>query len=291
MDDIGDWSVVSGRHLQVMVGASASASTFNILKGLGLQSNLRLCLDAGDSASYNPVAQPYQWLDTAAGNNFWRGNSSIGNMFAPQFNGVAGHLSPNEYWSSNGYGCFTWVAGPAVMPAGWSNMHKAIARFTIFSWMRTPIVPVGQYLVLFDTRANADLTGPGVVFYLTGSGSSTVLAFQILNDSGAAITPTTSGIFLAPNVLSMVSVSIDAVGVTAFFGINGSYASFNSALLSASYSSANPVRVPFIGATNTTQAFLPIGSRLYSIAIIEGISLTQAQISNIFNANRGRFGV
>jgi len=299
MDDIRHGAFVTGRHI-IVGGGGMLAPLSNVLQLFGLAGNNRLCLDAGDKNSYDPSIQTQWWADTSGGgNDFWRGGPDTGDMYEPAFNGIAGALDATNYWSSAGFGCFTWrYAGPSTLiPNSWSNMHRPGAKFTIFSWIRIPSTATGSLIVLFDDRKNADFSGPGVVFYLPGSsvGGPNPVGIAVSNTTGYFVNPVpfvpTGGSFgLAANQISMISATIDATAGSGFFGVNGSYQTF-----SANYSSASalpaPVTTPFIGASVQTSAFLPPGTRLYTLCIIEGVALTQDQVSNIFNAMRMRFGV
>jgi len=105
-------------------------SLINTLKNLGLTTNLRVCLDAGDLNSYDGTSQT--WKDLSGGGyDFFRGTSSSSDSSDPTFNGTAGRLSSGEYLSYDGGDYFTLAQ---TNPAWVNTFHKAGAKFTICQW-------------------------------------------------------------------------------------------------------------------------------------------------------------
>ena len=96
----------------------AGLTLLQILTLQGLTSGLLFALDAGDIASYGGSGQV--WSDTSgAANHFNRGLSSSSESSDPTFNGTAGGLSENEYFSCDGGDYFSLASG--TFDDGWSK--------------------------------------------------------------------------------------------------------------------------------------------------------------------------
>src|SRR5690349_1915490 len=103
-----------------------------VIQQLGLTTGLKLCLDAGDSASV-AVGSQAKWLDVAGnGYDFYRGSSAAGDAAEPTFNGTPGNLSASEYFSSDGGDNFTY---DSANESWMDNLHKDGAKFTICCWI------------------------------------------------------------------------------------------------------------------------------------------------------------
>lgn len=124
---------------------------------LGLLTNLKLCLDAGDASSYT---SGQSWLDVSGnGSDFFVGATVGAEGSDPTFNGVAGSLTPNEYWSFDGGDYFRYDSANETWM---TNMHKDSAAFTLVTW--TYINALGTANGLAGTRG-ASAGNTGVIFF------------------------------------------------------------------------------------------------------------------------------
>lgn len=249
----------------------------DIIDGLSLTTGLKLCLDAGDSASYNPSVQTAKWLDTSGnGYDFYRGNSATADPQEPTFNGSAGGLSPSEYWSFDGGDYFTY---DATNEAWMDNLHKDGSTFSLVAaFYRNS----GSDLVrIFTTGSNNTAIGCRILISATsilnfiianGSASQTVLqATTAVNSSGWTVL----GLSYDENTGNWVSV------------INGSVDSGTQTFTAPSASNASMVarigvQVGVVGANtaNTRQSLQ---------AMWEGVALTSSQLTDLYNEINQRF--
>jgi len=91
-----------------------------IIRGLSLDTNLKLCLDAGEGDSYT---SGQSWLDLAgSGYDFFLGQDGSSDSTDPTFNGVANTMTSSEYWSFDGGDYFTY---DTTNETWMENLHKA----------------------------------------------------------------------------------------------------------------------------------------------------------------------
>lgn len=87
---------------------------YQMIQDIGGTSNLRLCLDAGASSSYDGTSQ--YWNDISGNSeNFYLGNNVNVNNYDPTFHGTAGGLSSSEYFSFDGGDRFTSVSSSSLL--------------------------------------------------------------------------------------------------------------------------------------------------------------------------------
>lgn len=116
-----------------LIGFGARANVLNktlleIIQDLSLDTNLELCLDAGDGNSYTSGTK---WLDVSGnGYDFFRGATISVATDDPTFNGTAGGLTSAEYWSFDGADFFEL---DQANPTAFENMHKDNADCTIIA--------------------------------------------------------------------------------------------------------------------------------------------------------------
>lgn len=80
---------------------SAKQNFYEMIVAESATANLEFCVDAAEIDSYAGSGQT--WLDLSGnGNNFYRGSNSSAESYDPTFNGTAGELTANEYFSSDG---------------------------------------------------------------------------------------------------------------------------------------------------------------------------------------------
>jgi hypothetical protein len=263
----------------------------DVIKHLGLTSGLKLCLDAGDANSYSGSGQV--WSDLSGGGyHFNRGADSSAGSDDPTFNGVAGRQSASEYWSFDGGDEFRLAQSN---PSWIENLHKNNAIWSFALWI-----------------------------YYVGGGANTVSPLFLTGDSGADV-----GFSLAidhDNDLSFVNV-LNAVNTTEPFSFSATYSQAvpknawtflahsyteSTGIVSSrindahadeigavgsytSPSSSSATFVARIGKTSTSagpagQQVFPSGTRLNTLAAWEGVALTPAQITAIYDATKAKFG-
>ena len=91
-----------GAMQQMMMGTAGAVvkkTLLEIITEASLTTNLKLCLDAGDMASW--PGSGTKWLDRSSGGyDFFLGTN--GSTAAPTFNGTPGDKTASEYWTGNG---------------------------------------------------------------------------------------------------------------------------------------------------------------------------------------------
>jgi hypothetical protein len=263
-----------------MAGANLAAvntneSLYDIISGLGLTTNLKLCLDAGDSASYDSGVQTDKWLDTSGnGHDFFRGSGTGSDAADPTFNGTAGGLSSNEYWSFDGADYFsydttveTWMQNISRNNAIWSAV---IVYYPINGAVNQDFI---------GTRAS------GAGFVLRQS-TSQVLTFRSGQSSFSNISLVT---------VPTAQWVIVGIGLNEATGANGCDVLLNgtTSQVTSTYTQASTSGelAMSIGAEGTPTNYLLSGARLACLAFWEGTALTSTNLTDIYNGIKGRFGL
>jgi hypothetical protein len=250
-----------------------------ILGSLGLTTNLKLCLDAGDANSYT---SGQSWLDTSGnGYDFFRGSSSSSQSSDPTFNGSVGAKTASEYWSFDGGDFFTY---DTTNETWMQNLHKDNAVFTIVAWVYIanfnsdqPIWSTVRLASNIGSRLYINDTGNQPTWYVS-NGTDDVALFS------AGTNTFTAGRW------NFVGLSLtEATGADgALWNVNGTAATDTSTYTSPSASSAGNTAT--LG-HNSSALFFESGTRLAQIAMWEGTALTAQNLADIFTVTRGRFGV
>ena len=262
--------------------ASGNSSLIDIITTLGLTTNLKLCLDAGDADSYDPGVQTAKWLDTSGnGHDFYRGTSGVGDGAEPTFNGSAGGLSSAEYFSFDGGDRLDY---DTTNETWMENIHKDNAIFSfMFAYRRG--TGASSYR-LFNTHISATAIG----FNISHNSNPAVLDFRVGNGTSNPFSQQTTGTF-AQDTWTILQGSLnEATGASgALLKINGSTAeTFTSTYTSPSTGAAAAAT---IGSRPGGAGNLPSGSRLACMAIWEGTALSATNLTDIYNAIKGRFGL
>lgn len=244
------------------------------VKALGLSSNLKLCLDAGDSASYTSGTK---WLDTS-------GNGYDFDITGATFTGTAGGLSRGEYWALDGGDFFTY---DSANEAWMENIHKDNAKFTILVWAYISSSGVTRALI-GDTGTNNQ--GASTGFYLTVTSLDDL--WLVVHRSNASQTLLIDD-DTAPAVgaWSLFGVSLDEAAGTALLQQNSSFSSETGTYSSPSASGASQTLQIAARGAGASPSIMPNGDRMGGVMAWEGVALTQAQMTAVFNATRSRFGV
>lgn len=249
-----------------------------IIRKLGLGTNLQLCLDAGDAASYT---SGQSWLDLSGnGQDFFLGANGSATATDPTFTGTAGRLSSGEYFSHDGGDYFTY---DTTNETWMENIHKDNATFTLLC------------AIYFSNASNNALAGTaggataknGFDWLLLSNGK---VYFEVLSNSVDFSLAATNAV-ATNGAWNIVAISVnEATGAGGgIFFANGKSDSFNSAYTSPTAS--NATHTMQIGAQGDGSLLIvPNGTR---IAAFCGWSraLTLAELNALFQALRGRFGI
>lgn len=246
---------------------------------LGLASNLRLCLDAGDDASYS---SGQSWLDTSGnGYDFFRGADGSATATDPTFNGTAGARSASEYFSFDGGDYFTY---DTTNETWMQNLHKDNAIFTLATWWYRASTDTSA---IFGTNGGPSTTGTG--FHVVHNSGSVLV--RCVNATVAALDLTLSTVTIPATTWTMLAMSVNeaagASGSTWF--CNGASETFNATY--SSPSSGNASNTLQIGARGNASSPAANGARCATFMVWEGRALTLGEIQALFQATRGRFGV
>lgn len=255
-------------------------SLFDILVRLGLQQNLRLCLDAGSGASAPPAAT--KWLDLSGnGHDFFRGTTAAAQTTDPTFVGNSGGLSASECWSSDGADFFTY---DTTNETWMQNLHKSSALFSVvFAVNLTDTTG----FALLGTNANSS---SNVGISIQTSGISGNWQIEVANGSGT-LARSASGADTAPklNAWSFGGLSVDEA---ADVYLMTSGASVTTGSISyTSPSAANATATMNIAARGNGSDPMDNGSRIGMLAIWEGRTLSLSELQNIYGAVRWRYAM
>ncbi len=261
--------------IQAITSASATA-------------NLQFALDAGDINSYSGSGD--KWIDTSGnGQDFFRGPDGTTNGQEPTFNGVAGAITVNEYFESDGNDFFRYdQANEPWM----ETLHKDGALFSTCMW----IFPTTLTMHLLSSYAGFAAT-PGIRMFADSSGPN-ILTWNIL---GGGFHP----LFALSQANTMTTGAWQFIGLS--FNENGGNVSFmyrNGATVqmsspgtgftfngNASSPSGAAATGPFEIGTNGSGTFPQnAGNRFAAIGCWD-TPLTVADFDSIFNSTRGRFGL
>lgn len=262
------------------------ASLRGAIAGLGLTSNLKLSLDVGDVTSYPGSGQP--WLDLSGnGYDFNRGTNSSSTASDPTYNGTAGQRSSSEYWSFDGGDFFSY---DSANESWMDNLQHNDTQWSACCWAYLSVV--NDYNGLMGTSLD-DTNAKGVSWKASNASSRT--SFVVLNGtgggSGVSISVETTSVLPTAGVWQFYSLSVDEVAGTVTFGLDGAYEVKTSQFFSVSGAAGYGMAIGNVGnsAADTARAFKS-GSRMAMFGMWEGVALTQANMTAIRNATKGRFG-
>jgi hypothetical protein len=275
-----------GEAMQFMGGPPVplTQNFYQKLVGLGLGTNLKLCLDAGAAASYPGSGQ--SWLDLAgSGYDFFLGAGSGASSDDPTFNGVAGALSANEYFSFDSDDLFRY---DSANEAWMNNLHKDSCQWAFVALFYIGSLAATQGLLGNTAASNASV---GVDLTVQTSG---VPQINVRNGSGSAAAATespTSGFPLSAGAWQFLAMSVDEASATGNmnWNVNGNQDTDDVAFSSPSASDATFTLE--IAARGSINAELSSGSRMACFAMWEGRHLTHSEIDSVFQAIRGRVGI
>lgn len=177
--------------------------------------SLRVCLDFGDDDCYSS-GQTVNNLAPDDATDFWRGNDANSDNTDPTFNGVAGNMSANEYFSFAN----DWFQRKSAHDTALNAMHKDAAKWGAFVVIQHDLQPNPKG-IFGDADNTTGVGNPGVAWWFSGGSSPklTVTAMSettlMLNKASDASLPGATWMALA--------VSIDDPANSGFLWRDGGY--------------------------------------------------------------------
>jgi hypothetical protein len=270
-----------GVSFQALTATSRKAVMIEAINSLGLNTGLKLCLDAGDINSYSGSGQ--KWLDTSGnGYDFDFGASGSVEGVDPTFSGTAGRQSASEYinFADGDYMEYdtsneTWM----------NNLHKNNALFTIATWAFVPTINDTVCIICGDNGGNT--TDIGISLFVRQSTS--VLALNVNRGTSGSNALTLSGSAVNINAWNFLALSLDEAGNSATMQVNGTQTSHSATYSSPSASNASyTFRLADDGdASIAAQA----GFRLANFSAWESVALSATAVDNLYQATRSKFGL
>lgn len=258
----------------------ARAPLIYSLQTLGLTGGLKLCLDAGDRASY--PGSGTKWLDTSGGGyDFDFGDGSTSST-RPTFNGTAGGLSSSEYLSFDGGDYLTY---DSANESWMKSLHKNGQAVSIMAVVRIPSDD-NFYIAATEEGSTSEL------------GMS--LLYSAVSDKVIGVVVNSSTLTSVGNAASAISPPRTMlVGLSITMGAGNSYTTVQdgtaatgtmSGSFTPSSSDSSGGRMT-IGARPTGTNTAPSGARIYELAIWEGKELSATEWQAIFQARRAKYGL
>lgn len=264
---------------KLLRGFDINTPLINSIYGLGLTSNLRLCLDAGDAASYT---SGQKWLDTSGGGyDFFRGTSGSSESSDPTFNGTPGGVSASEYWSFDGGDYFTY---DATNETWMQNIHKNNALWSAVAWVYWQ----GSTSSFIIGNNGAATGNTGFNLAMVSSGNPML---RIANAGSSVVGDLSAGVPVKTAGWSFVGISVDeAAGAGGgHWRVDDNVPTFDATYTSPA--SGNATYTTQIAARGNGSSPVPSGFRMAQLAAWEGAALTANDLTAIYQATRGRFGV
>lgn len=268
-------------------GGATSPALLTIIQSLGLDTNLELCEDAGDINSWPGSGQT--WNDVAGNNvDFNRGlTSSVEAGNDPEFKGAAGGLSINEKWSLHDGGSDHIFTLAGAVPAFIQAWHENNADFTLFAIFHLASTAGGTNCII-DTGGLYERRG--IDWALPPLDD---LRIRVRTDAGADVLTDQSFLTVTNDAWSVAAVSLaEAAGAAgSFHFLNGSFDAFDG-----TYSTPD-TGAPFSSISmGERDDMLGVGdwqgdNNFLTCFAAWSESLTQAQITSIWNQIRKRFSI
>ena len=271
--------------------AAGNQALIDVLTTLGLTTDLKLCLDAGDSSSYS---SGQSWLARSGGGyDFHFGASDSAASDDPTFNGSSGGLSSAEYMSTDGGDFFEY---DQATPETWmNNMHKNNAIIATACWMFMPSGYTGGEVRWWTTSGGSSTTRIGTNYRTdynstyprlrVGNAGGEFSCLHKIGDTGLDV-----------NAWNFVAYSLnESTGSGGgFLYLNGAYNQVSSAdTWTSTYSSPTTSDIggdpAIMGDARTPgQSGMVSGGRVAMIAVWEGgTQISKANFDDIYaNTNR-----
>lgn len=251
------------------------------LQRLGLTTNLKVCLDAGDINSYDGTSQT--WTDVSGGGySFYRGTGSGSDAADPTFNGTAGRQSSSEFFSFDGADYCTLNQ---ATPTWINNLHKDNALWATAGWLY--ITSISQLAGILGNNGLQDQAN-GVGLNVRTDGLLRVSVSKGATGGAIALGANSTGT-LNLNAWNFFASQIDEAAGTGVLQVNATQDDFVS-----TYSGPTTNNAGFafeIGRASAGVASLPLlsGSRLNCVSMWEASTPTKAQFLSLYNATKSKF--
>jgi hypothetical protein len=248
------------------------------LTALGLTSNLKLVLDAGDSSSYT---SGQSWLDRSGnGYDFFLGVDGSATASDPTFTGTVGGMSDSEYWLCDGGDYFKY---DTTNEAWMQTLHKDGALFSFAAWM---FAPAAGTLKVFGTNAgqNANI---GLCSSLSVSGSTSALLHVSNGASEVGSLVKATGVSVASSWV-FIGIAVDETAQTVRYRVND--VSGSQAIVYTGPSAASATYTMELLTEGNATDIVPSGTRMNSLAMWQGTALTADNLTTIYNTTRSKFG-
>jgi len=276
--------MIPGMAMIGINGQVANPPFIDILTDLSLTTNLELCLDAGDPASYT---SGQKWLDTSGnGYDFMLGSEtgSPSTGDEPTFNGSVGGKSASEYWGFDGGDFFRYDSANEA----WSEpFHKNGGLGTLVGMMYYPSSPSGTIKIMGDALNSNNDAG----FNVSTEAADDYMRYVVLLGTGGPnglYAPSTTALDRGAWNFWGLSFKEDGGASGSFWNVNGTVDTFNGNITTPSAAAAGAILE--IGAAGEGSEPLSNGSRL---GVIAGFStnLSQANVELIRTNIVGRYGL
>lgn len=266
-----------GQRRQVLQPQYRPLTLYEALRRNNLLSGLKLCLDAGDPASY---VSGQSWLDRSGnGHDFFLGADGSADAGDPTYSALTGERYINNYWSFDAGDYFTY---DTTNETWMQNLHKDNAIFTLMAWVRLGSLAANQGLF---GNSQAVATNIGTHWLVTTAGLQSI---GIANGSGSF-------------ALNPGSTTVNPIGAWRCLGVSLTegtgltwFANGVTDTDPATYTSPSSSDATFtcqIGSRGNNNTPLTNGSRMGGFMAWEGVALSATQMNAFFNATRKVFGV
>ena len=251
---------------------------FDAIEALGLDVSLKVCLDAGDVASYNLGGK---WLDLSGnGHDFFLGTSAAAQSSDPTYEGTPGLLKRGNAFAFDGG---DYLVYDSTSEAWMDRLHQDGALFTAAWWVR-PAAGVNGLLGSSGSVA----TNHGITCFCNTSNG--VLNFQAYNGSGVAALATSGiDVDVAADEWQFLATSVDEAAGLVRHHRNG--VSSDTAATFSSPSASAATYALGIGTSGNGNNLMQAGGRMAGVMIWEGVALSDANLGDIFDATKSRFGL
>ena len=257
---------------------NAGFRLLDVIGRCGLLSGLKLCVDAGDDASF---ASGQVWSDVSGqSNHFNLGTTNGVDATDPTFTGTAGRRSSGEYFALDGGDYFTLAgSNPAVL----RDLHKAGAKASIIAMVRPESFGANQGII---GTSGAATVNHGFEIRLPTNGKPNL----VTRSAGGVPINKTAAQSTTVAAWNFVGLSFDEAGgaTASAWQVNAATQAFNGAATSPSASDATYATQ--IGASGNGATIMPASSRVAFVAVWD-VAIGSGALASIFDAMRGRFGL
>ena len=256
--------------------------------------NLKLVLDAGDSASYG--GSGITWSDVSGeGTDFDFGDGAGDTDTYPTFNGTSGDLTNYMSFDNDPAEWFRVDSAGPTAPAWANTLHKDGAIYTACMWCYVPSgAPSGEgHFPMWSTASAGWVLG--FLYRLSGMKQNGICGISAT--TGPLAFDKTSDSAMSYDAWHFCGISIDEPTGSGggFYYLDGDYDQVGSAdTFDATYSSPtssdayNRLSIG-IGSASTDQGVPDQGSRCGCGAFWQGTAYAKSTFDSIYETTKGRF--